>query len=112
MTLLVVDFTTAAALGYRSAANQANQIRAYYLARSGIQIGLAVLARDSLRKSIAKQQFDSLDQAWALPSAPIPVEGGTVWMSIVDEARKIDINKLFDQEKRTPSQARKGVALP
>src|SRR5213080_3615836 len=92
VTLLVVEFSTSAALGYRAAANQANQLRAYYLARSGIQIGLAVLGRDSLRKSVAKQQYDSLDQAWALPSAPIAVDGGTVSMSIVDEARKIDIN--------------------
>jgi general secretion pathway protein K len=103
MTLLVVDFTTSAALGYRSAANQADQLRAYYLARSGIQVGLAVLVQDSLNKSLAKQQYDSLDQTWAAPIAPIAVDGGIVSMSIVDEARKIDVNKLFDQQKRAPA---------
>jgi general secretion pathway protein K len=104
MTLLVVEFSTSAALGYRAAANQANELRAYYLARSGIQIGLAVLAQDSLNQSLAKHQYESLDQVWAQPVAPIPVEGGTVSMSIVDEERKLNINKLFDQQKRQPDE--------
>jgi general secretion pathway protein K len=104
MTLLVVDFTTSAALGYRSAANQADQLRAYYLARSGIQIGLAILVQDSLNKRLAKQQYESLDQVWAQPVSPISVDGGTVSMSIVDEARKLDINKLYDLQKREPSE--------
>ncbi|MBV8054572.1 MAG: type II secretion system minor pseudopilin GspK [Deltaproteobacteria bacterium] len=102
MTLLVVEFSTSAALEYRAAANQANELRAYYLARSGIEVGLAVLVQDSLSKSRAKYQYVSLDQVWAQPIAPIPVEGGTVSMSIVDEDRKLDINKLFDQQKREP----------
>src|SRR6266852_8570341 len=93
MTMLVVEFSTSAVLGYRAAANQADELRAYYLARSGIQIGLAVLAHDSFGKSLAKHQYDSLDQVWARPIAPIPVEGGIVSMSIVDEDRKLDINK-------------------
>src|SRR5215469_15073242 len=104
MTLLVVEFSTSAALGYRAAANQANELRAYYLARSGIQVGLAVLVQDSISKSRAKYQYASLDQVWAQPIAPISVDGGTVSMSIVDEERKIDINKLFDQQNRQPNE--------
>ena len=34
MTILVVDFTTSTALGYRAAANQANELRAEYLPTS------------------------------------------------------------------------------
>ncbi len=104
MTMLVVEFSTSAVLGYRAAANQADELRAYYLARSGIQIGLAVLAQDSLSKRLAKDKYDSLDQVWAQPIAPIPVEGGTVSMSIVDEERKLNINKLFNQQKREPDE--------
>ncbi len=104
MTMLVVEFSTSAVLGYRAAANQADELRAYYLARSGIQIGLAVLALDSLSKRLAKDKYDSLDQVWAQPIAPIPVEGGTVSMSIVDEERKLNINKLFNQQKREPDE--------
>ena len=104
MTLLVVEFSISAALGYRAAANQANELRAYYLARSGVQIALEVLAEDSLLRINAKYQYASLDQIWAQPIAPIPVDGGTVSISIVDEDRKFDINKLFDQQKRQPDE--------
>ena len=104
MTLLVVEFSTSAALGYRAAANQANELRAYYLARSGIQVGLAVLVQDYLNKRGAKDQYASLDQVWAEPITPIRVEGGTVSMSIVDEERKLTINKLFNQQKREPDE--------
>lgn len=95
MTLLVVDFTTSAALGYRSAANQADQLRAYFLARSGIEVGLATLAQNSINDSLQQSPHDGLDEAWAQPIAPIPVDGGSVSISIVDEARKISINSLF-----------------
>jgi general secretion pathway protein K len=104
MTLLVVEFSTSAALGYRAAANQADELRAYYLARSGIQIGLAVLEQDLLIQSHNRNQFASLDQVWARPIAAIPVEGGTVSLSIVDEERKLAINKLFDQQKHQPDE--------
>jgi general secretion pathway protein K len=99
MTLMVADFTTSAALGYRTAANQADQLRAYYLARSGIQVGLAVLARNSVIEANDQHPHEGFDQAWAQPIPPISVDGGTIFLSIVDEARKIDINSLFNQSK-------------
>jgi general secretion pathway protein K len=104
MTLLVVEFSISAALGYRAAANQANELRAYYLARSGVQVALEVLAKDSLSKFNAKYQYVSLDQVWAQPIAPIANDGGTVSISIVDEDRKLDINRLFDQQRREPDE--------
>ena len=104
MTILVVEFTTSAGLSYRDAANQANQLRAYYLARSGIQVGLSVLAQDSISELRAKHQYTSLDQVWAQGLGRIRVDGGTVSMSIVDEERKLNINNLFNQQKREPDQ--------
>ena len=100
MTLLVVDFTTSAALGYRAAANQADQLRAYYLARSGVEVGIAVLEQDSINDSLQKNPHDGLDEAWAQPVPPIPVDGGSVSVSIVDEARKVDVNMLFNPRTR------------
>ncbi len=108
MTILVVDFTTSTALGYRSAANQADELRAYYLAKSGIQVGLAVLAQSAIADtppsngSTPNAQHDSLDQLWAQPSPPIPLDGGVVSTQIVDEERKINLNLLFDPRKRQP----------
>jgi general secretion pathway protein K len=79
-------------------------LRAYYLARSGVQVGLAVLEQDYLNKVNAKYQYTSLDQVWAQPIAPMWVDGGTVSMSIIDEERKLSINKLFNQLNREPDE--------
>ena len=106
MTLLVIDFTTSAALGYRSAANQADELRAYYLARSAIAAGLVTLEQSALANpetgngTTATTPHDSLDQPWAMPLPPIPLDGGFVTMAIVDEDRKIDVNLLYDVKNR------------
>lgn len=101
MTILVMEFTTSAALGYREAATQADELRASYLARSAIQVGCAMLEVSALAQ-VAQQQtaYDGLDQPWAQPIPPIPIEGGTVSLSIVDEARKLDVNQLFNPRTR------------
>jgi type II secretory pathway component PulK len=128
MTLLVAEFTTSAALGYRSAANQADELRAYYLARSGIQVGLAVIEQSSLSAAAQSESqssqnnsnatqnngnttqsgasgvgpHDSLDQAWAEPTPPIPVDGGLVSTWIVDEDRKINVNNYISSKTHQP----------
>jgi len=96
MTLLVMDFTTAASLGYRSAAGQANEVRAEYLARSAISVGLSLLSTDAQQDARAKTPHDALDEPWAQPFPPVPLGGGFAQVSIVDEARKIDINLLIN----------------
>lgn len=106
MTLLVIDFTTSSALGYRSAANQADELRAYYLARSAVAAGLATLERSALANADTSNGTtpgsarDSLDQAWAMPIPPIPLDGGFVSVAIVDEDRKIDVNQMYDVRNR------------
>jgi general secretion pathway protein K len=100
MTILVVDFATSSALGYRAAANQADELRALYLARSAIQVGVAVLERDSISDSQQKTPYDSLADVWALKIPPIPVEGGIVSLSIIDETRKLNINQLYNLRSR------------
>ncbi|HVC45274.1 MAG TPA: type II secretion system minor pseudopilin GspK [Candidatus Binataceae bacterium] len=99
MTILVVDFTTSSALGYRSAANQADELRALYLARSGIAAGMALLERDAiadaLNNSPGHQPYDALTDIWAMPFPPVPIGGGTVSLVIVDESRKLSINRIY-----------------
>jgi general secretion pathway protein K len=111
MTLLVADFTTSAALGYRSAATQADQLRAYYLARSGIEVGLAVLAKDSISDGLQRTPHDGFDEDWAQPFPPIAVSGGTVAVAIVDEARKLDLNLLFNPRTRVVDDQIAGILL-
>jgi general secretion pathway protein K len=111
MTLLVTDLTTSAALGYRSAANRADGLRAYYLARSGIQVGLAMLAQDSNYDALRKTPYDGLDEVWAQPTPPVAVDGGRVSVAIVDDARKIDVNLLFNLRQRAVDPQRAGILL-
>jgi general secretion pathway protein K len=91
-------------LGFVSAANQANEMRAGYLARSGINVGLGLLAADARNKAQSQAQTpaETLTDAWATPFPPIPLEGGQVTLSIVDEARKININSMVQNNVPQP----------
>ncbi len=94
MTLIVVDFAMTSGLGFVSAANQANELRASYLARSAVSIGLGLLAADARADATSQTPTDSLSEVWAVPFPPMPLEGGNVSLSIVDEARKLPINAM------------------
>ena len=97
MTIIVMDFTSSAMLGYRAAANQANELRAAYLARSGVNVGLALLAEHSRQQANQTDQpVEALNQEWSMPYPAIPVGGGTASVSIVDEERKLNINYLVN----------------
>jgi general secretion pathway protein K len=98
MTLLVVDFATTVTLSYRSAQNQADELKASYLARSAVGVGLGLLEQDSFRDSLSPLPYDALNEPWAQPIPPIPLGGGTVTVQIVDEARKLNINDLVDPQ--------------
>ena len=97
MTLIVVDFAMTSGLGFVSAANQANELRAGYLARSGINIGLALLAADARSKEQSQTPAETLNDVWAVPFPPMSLEGGNVSLSIVDETRKLAINSMVNQ---------------
>ena len=103
MTLLVVDFAMTAGLGFVSAANQANELRAYYLGRSGVNLGLALLAEDARADAKADSPLDSLNDTWAMPFPTMPLEGGNVAVTVVDETRKLNINAMMDQNG-TPNE--------
>jgi general secretion pathway protein K len=96
MTFLVVDFTYSATVAYRAAANQANEMRAAYLARSGINVGIGLLDQDARMDSKAPEPYDGLTDIWATPFPPLPVDGGYVALSIIDENRKLNINQLVN----------------
>lgn len=99
MTITVMDFTSSAMLGYRAAANQANELRAAYLARSGVNVGLALLAQHSRQQANqTDEQVEALNQEWSMPYPAIAVGGGTASVSIVDEERKLDINYLVNPD--------------
>jgi general secretion pathway protein K len=92
--LIVVDFAMTSGLGFVSAANQANELRASYLARSAVNIGLALLAADARADQQTPTPVDTLGDVWAVPFPPMQLAGGTVALSIVDEGRKINLNSM------------------
>jgi general secretion pathway protein K len=71
-----------------------------------VAAGLAVLERSALANAdtsngtTAAAMHDSLDQPWAMPLPPIPLDGGYVTLSIVDEDSKIGVNQLYDFRNR------------
>ena len=105
MMVLVMDFAYSATAGFRAAANQMNELRADYLARSGVQVGLGLLSQDARNDALSQQAYDGLDEMWATPFPPLPVEGGTASVTIVDETRKLDINQLVNPANGTPNPA-------
>lgn len=105
MTVLVMDFAYSATAGFRAAANQMNELRADYLARSGVQVGLGLLSQDARNDALSQHPYDGLDEMWATPFPPLPVEGGTASVSIVDETRKLDINQLVNPANGAPNPA-------
>ena len=96
ITVTVIDFTAAATLGSRIASNQSNELRAAYFARSGVQIGLSLLAQDTRLVARRPQPFDALTDIWAVPFPPIAVNGGAVGFRIEDETGKLSINQLVN----------------
>jgi general secretion pathway protein K len=97
MTLVVVEFAMTSGLGFISAANQANELRASYLARSGVNVGLGLLAADARTKAETttnQTPSETLNDAWAVPFPPMPLEGGAVALTIIDEDRKFNINSM------------------
>lgn len=111
MTLIVVDFAMTSGLGFVSAANQANELRATYLARSGINVGLGLLAASARAKAAtlttSPNKMDTLNDPWAVPFPPMPLEGGTVSLSIVDEDRKLNLNSMIVNGNLQPLQIQK-----
>ena len=112
MTLVVVDFATSSEFGFMSAANQANELRSYYLARSGVSIGLAILAADARNKALGlAPNVETLSDPWAAPYPPTSVGGGQVSLSIVDEDRKLDLNSMITYPPNGTATPNQGAML-
>ncbi len=86
----------------RAAGNFRDDLKAYYLARSGVSAGQALLKDDAVNSS----KYDGSDEFWAFPIPDYPLGDGLLSGTIVDEERKINLNKLLVQGK-TVDPARK-----
>lgn len=97
MTPVVVDFASQSGLGFVSAANRSNKVRAHYLARSAIGVRLAQAPR-ILALSQSQWRAGTLQDVWAVravPFLPLALDGGRASLGIVDEVHEVNIKLLI-----------------
>ena len=82
-----------------------NRQKAYWIARSGINLAIELLEADK-RGSIANflsgdietdPNVDSYKDIWALPLPEIPLENGSIQLLIEDENSKINVSVLANE---------------
>ncbi len=82
----------------QSGAYGRDSIRASMLADAGIQAARAILREDAKQNDA----YDSFLDIWALSQPPFELGDGTITLTIEDEDRKININKLVGPNRIAP----------
>jgi general secretion pathway protein K len=112
VTLLILVLIVALAhevfrIGAQSAQTGAygrDSIRCILLAEAG-----TVAARIALRVDARDNQYDTLDEIWSRAALPITLGDGEVQVTIEDEERKIDLNRLMLSNGNAPDERRLAV---
>ncbi len=87
---IILEFNLGMRVEARAAANFRDDMKAYYLTRSGITFAIALLEEDGK----TEPKYDSLNELWAQKIPMIPVGDGVVSIAITDEDSRINVNKL------------------
>jgi general secretion pathway protein K len=101
LTIIVVEFTQSAEVEMHFAMSARNALQAFYLARSGVNVGEALLVQDA-----KLNHNDSDEDIWALPMPPLPVGDGTVALRVQDEGRRLNLNAMFSAGSLRPERRR------
>lgn len=100
---IIATLATSLALGQqiwlRQTQNLVDLAQAEQLRQGAYEYAAAVLVRDE--KSSLTNKSDNLQEAWAQPFPPLPVEGGLVVISIRDAQSRFNLNNLVVQGKVT-----------
>ena len=112
VTLLILVLVVALAyevfrIGAQSAQTGAygrDSIRCILLAEAGTGA-----ARIALRVDARDNQYDTLDEIWSRAALPITLGDGEVRVTIEDEERKIDLNRLMLPNGNAPDEKRLAV---
>lgn len=92
LMVIVLEFSSSMRVEARAAANFRDDMKAYYLAKSGVTFAIALLEED--KDNPDTRNVDSLNELWAQKIPPLPVGDGYVSVDITDESGKINVNKL------------------
>jgi general secretion pathway protein K len=96
LTIVVIEFTDAAQVETHQAFSARNALQATYLARSGVNVGEALVIYDAmLAKTGGVNRGDTLQDVWAGPYPPLPIGDGSAAIRVRDEARFLNLNDMF-----------------
>ncbi len=112
VTLLILVLIVALALeifhvGARAAQSGAygrDSIRSALLAEGGV-----AAAKIALRQDAKDNQNDTLDEIWSRPVPPIELGDGVVTVTVEDEERKLNLNRLILANGNAPDEQRLAV---
>ncbi|MCG3115395.1 MAG: type II secretion system minor pseudopilin GspK [Candidatus Manganitrophus sp. SA1] len=103
LTVLILELDFQARADLRAAGNFRDDLKAFYLARSAVSAGEAILKED-LRFS---NKYDGLDELWAYPVPEYPLGDGVLSGAITDETGKFNLNSLVDNTGKTAATVQK-----
>ncbi|MEW6409940.1 MAG: helix-hairpin-helix domain-containing protein, partial [Nitrospirota bacterium] len=89
LSLLIFDMTHKSRMMFTKARYASDGIKAFYLAKSGMNMGMLALSKDG-----KDNNYDGLDEDWAKGIKDYQVEDGLVTVIITDESSKFNINRL------------------
>ena len=92
-TMLATRIGAQSAIDQRRGATLLQQEQAFQVA-----LGAEAWAIETLRDDAERSQRDSLDESWATPLPPVPIEGGTVEGRLEDLQGRFNLNNLVKSD--------------
>ena len=104
IVILAMEIFRAGARAAQTGAYGRDSVRGALLAEAGV-----AAARIALRESAKDFKYDTLDQIWSRPVPPIELGEGTILVTVEDEERKINLNRLVLPNGNAPDEQRLAV---
>ena len=104
IVILAMEIFRAGARAAQTGAYARDSVRGSLIAEAGL-----AAARIALRETAKDFKYDTLDQVWSRPVPPIELGEGTILVSVEDEDRKINLNRLVLPNGNAPDEQRLAV---
>jgi general secretion pathway protein K len=104
IVILAMEIFRAGARAAQTGAFGRDSVRGSLLAEAGL-----AAARIALRETAKDFQYETLDQVWSRPVPPIELGEGTILVTVEDEERKINLNRLVLPNGNAPDEQRLAV---
>ncbi len=104
IVILAMEIFRVGARAAQTGAHGRDSVRGSLIAEAGL-----AAARIALRESAKDYKYDTLDQVWSRPVPPIELGEGTVLVTVEDEDRKINLNRLVLPNGNAPDEQRLAV---